>query len=242
MMRRALRALYHGILNIPGILTPASVARRIDIEKRTVSAFVNGFIVEHISPDDLLLDAGAGFGQYRSALSKARYEATDFEDMFDQWAKSELDFVCDLADIPKPDAVYDVIVNIQVLEHVDRPERVIAELARILKPGGRLFLTTDQTFMMHGVPYCYFFFTRYGLERLFTNAGLEIKFIRARGGVFYVLATFMHFMPQMIFFQFCYGGFKDGIRKQQELKRPVLAAALLPLYVIAQITIGTYIP
>ena len=42
---------------------------------------------------------------------------------------------------------FDVVVCVDVLEHVDRPEAVIAEIARVLAPGGTLcFDTINRTF------------------------------------------------------------------------------------------------
>lgn len=35
---------------------------------------------------------------------------------------------------------FDMVVCLWVLEHVDRPERVLSEIHRVLAPGGRLFL------------------------------------------------------------------------------------------------------
>jgi len=36
---------------------------------------------------------------------------------------------------------FDIIVSNDVLEHVDQPEQAVAEMMRVLKPGGELFLT-----------------------------------------------------------------------------------------------------
>ena len=49
----------------------------------------------------------------------------------------------DLAALTYPDAALDVVYCISVLEHCDRPASVVAELVRVLKPGGRLLLTMD---------------------------------------------------------------------------------------------------
>jgi SAM-dependent methyltransferase len=45
--------------------------------------------------------------------------------------------------LPLPDARADVIVCVSVLEHIKRFEDVVAEFARVLKPGGMLLLTID---------------------------------------------------------------------------------------------------
>ncbi|GGF72905.1 hypothetical protein GCM10007301_35910 [Azorhizobium oxalatiphilum] len=45
-------------------------------------------------------------------------------------------------DLPFPDASFDVIVSFEMIEHVDRQERVIAEVRRVLKPGGLFVVST----------------------------------------------------------------------------------------------------
>ncbi|MCK6457141.1 MAG: class I SAM-dependent methyltransferase [Phycisphaerae bacterium] len=44
--------------------------------------------------------------------------------------------------LPFPDNTFDTICILEVIEHVDDERAVLAELARVLAPGGRLLLTT----------------------------------------------------------------------------------------------------
>ncbi len=50
--------------------------------------------------------------------------------------------VCDANSIPYPDESFDLIFSDNVFEHLDRPELVLREAARVLKPGGRLLFKT----------------------------------------------------------------------------------------------------
>jgi SAM-dependent methyltransferase len=43
--------------------------------------------------------------------------------------------------IPSPDAVFDVAVSFETLEHIAEQEQFMAELARVLKPGGMLLVS-----------------------------------------------------------------------------------------------------
>lgn len=68
--------------------------------------------------------------------------------------------------LPFSDASFSMILCTEVLEHCMNPHQVIAEFYRILKPGGKLILTTRFIFPLHDVPYDYFRFTKYGLRML----------------------------------------------------------------------------
>jgi 2-polyprenyl-3-methyl-5-hydroxy-6-metoxy-1,4-benzoquinol methylase len=49
--------------------------------------------------------------------------------------------VGDLMGLDWPDARFDVAISCETIEHVPDSRRALSELARVLKPGGRLFLT-----------------------------------------------------------------------------------------------------
>jgi SAM-dependent methyltransferase len=56
----------------------------------------------------------------------------------------------DLTALPFADAAFDLIICKHVLEHLERPGRTIGQLARVLRPGGRLLILTPNRF--HYVP------------------------------------------------------------------------------------------
>ncbi|MEK7106403.1 MAG: class I SAM-dependent methyltransferase, partial [Patescibacteria group bacterium] len=118
----------------------------------------------------------------------AHYEATDFID-----PHGLLNFTCSLDKIPRKAGTYDVVLLTEVLEHVEYPQKVINEINRILKKGGKLFLTTPQQYMLHQKPYNFYYFTRYGLESLLKNAGFKSYSIRSMGGYFWTLGDLIKF-------------------------------------------------
>lgn len=62
---------------------------------------------------------------------------------------------------------FSLIVCTGLLEHIADPPALAAEFHRILKPGGRLVLSTSAVFPFHSAPDNYFHFTPYGLRHLF---------------------------------------------------------------------------
>ena len=150
--------------------------------------------------------------------------------------------ICNLEDIPKEDNVYDVIVNTQVLEHVQHPQKVINELYRILKSGGKLFLSTNQDWGVHGAPYNFYFFTRYGLADMFKKAGFTIVFIKPRGGMFWLLGRLAKELPYYILGQHLFGGYKKSIYFKPRFKPTFLGVLLYPLFIITVYLGETIIP
>lgn len=130
-----------------------------------------------------LLDAGAGDSPYAPLFVSWNYHATDVRP-----SATRLTYVCDLAALPCRDQSYDVVICTQVLEHVREPKHILAELARVLRPGGQLWLTVPFFFAEHMQPHDYYRYTRYGLAYLIEQAGLEVVHIEPLEGYLGTLA------------------------------------------------------
>ncbi len=55
---------------------------------------------------------------------------------------------CAAEHLPFPDGSFDLVVATDVIEHVESPRAVVAEAARVLRPGGLLFLATPNRFTL----------------------------------------------------------------------------------------------
>ncbi len=132
----------------------------------------------------LVLDAGAGECPHAPMFAHTRYIKLDRGIGDKAWDYSRIDVVGDICELPFREASFDAVVNIQVLEHLKEPGVGVAEMARVLKPGGQLILTTVQDWEIHQHPNDFFRFTRYGLQYLFARAGLQ-SHVEALGGLFW---------------------------------------------------------
>jgi SAM-dependent methyltransferase len=108
---------------------------------------------------DRVLDVGAGFGRhvYECARRGADVVALDYaagevvqtqNTLAAMYAASELQpgrlAACVRADagkLPFPDATFDVVITSEVLEHIQDDVSAIAEMVRVLRPGGRFAAT-----------------------------------------------------------------------------------------------------
>ena len=99
--------------------------------------------------------------------------------------------------LPFIDASFDTAVSFQVLEHVPQPARMLAEIARVLKPGGVLVLTAPHIWGIHEEPHDYYRFTPYGLRYLCETVGLRVHSVIPLAGFWVTIgARFTHYLAQ----------------------------------------------
>jgi SAM-dependent methyltransferase len=145
---------------------------RYSFHARALSARITALIAElDLGDGERVLDYGCGDAPYRSLLpGGVSYEGADLPGNPD--ATLEL---TGLGAVPGADRAFDLVLSTQVLEHVDDPGLYLSEAFRVLRPGGRLLLTTHGTFVWHPDPGDYWRWTSQGLQRAVTNAGFEIE-------------------------------------------------------------------
>ena len=175
--------LYRGLVqSLPGWLRPLILHFEKEIE-RAAAAFARAL------PDGArVLDAGAGELRYASLFRRHRYLAIDLAIGDAQWDYARLDCIADLARLPLPGGACDACLNIVTLEHVREPAEVLGELARVLRPGGRLLLVAPLEWQVHQAPHDYFRYTRHGLAYLLERAGFTAIEIAPVGGFFRLLS------------------------------------------------------
>ena len=142
-------------------------------------------IQANVSSGSIVLDAGAGDCHWKTIFSPdVKYLGMDLGVGDENCDYSMLNIQGDLREIPLESESIDAIICIQVLEHLPEPWKVIAEFSRILKPGGKLFLSCPQGAEQHQVPYDFFRYTPFGLKSLLETNNFEIKWIKPQLGNF----------------------------------------------------------
>ncbi len=103
---------------------------------------------------DRILDVGCGAGQVVGALADAGYEAygVDVSEPNIERARKFSDR-CQMYDgrhLPFPDEHFASVGALNVLEHVEEPEPFITELVRVVRPEGRVLLSSPNFFRVLG--------------------------------------------------------------------------------------------
>ena len=98
-----------------------------------------------------VLDVGCGAGFLANDLAARDHDVTGLDQALDALAvaRAHADRLRapqyvrgDALALPWPDGEFDAVCAMDLLEHVEEPERLIAEAARVLAPGGRFFFHT----------------------------------------------------------------------------------------------------
>lgn|SRR5581483_2412556 len=107
-------------------------------------------VVRTLLPCRAFLDAGCGDGRYLAALEAElpdRVAGVDIAERILETARARVPRAdlrrANLEALPFEDASFDVVLCSQVIEHVLSPETAGRELARVLRSGGRLVISTD---------------------------------------------------------------------------------------------------
>ena len=105
-----------------------------------------------VPADSLFLDAGCGTGEHTVRLAEHGFRCVGVDISFSVVQKAKdrarakglegrVSFVCDgLEKLPFPDAHFDAIHCRGVLMHIPRWQQVVAELCRVLRPGGKILI------------------------------------------------------------------------------------------------------
>lgn len=124
------------------------------------------FFNERDEPRGLkILDVGSGEGALTQKLHKLVYEmyACDFSPENFKYPSVQCDAVDITLPFPYTDQIFDRVIAVEVTEHIQDHENFFREINRILKPGGKLYISTPNIlsmksrfrFLFRGFPYAF---------------------------------------------------------------------------------------
>ena len=140
---------------------------------RGLSAEVSAAADVLARPGQVAIDLGCGDQPYRQLFEErgSEYRGADLghsaEIPIDQDGR-----------VDAPDASADLVLSFQVLEHVRNLDRYLAEAKRLLRPSGRLLLSTHGTWLYHPHPEDHRRWTREGLINELESRGFRVESCR----------------------------------------------------------------
>jgi SAM-dependent methyltransferase len=132
-----------------------------------------------------ILDSGCGSMPYRELILSnkkiKKYIGLDIETGLN-YEEVKPNVLWNGNTMPFENASFDVVLSTEVLDHVPDPEKYLAEVKRVLKPGGTFFFTVPFLMSLHEIPHDYYRYTPYALEMILKKAGFTAIVIKPMGG------------------------------------------------------------
>jgi ubiquinone/menaquinone biosynthesis C-methylase UbiE len=95
-------------------------------------------------------------------------------------------------ELPLDDSSFDLVLLAETIEHVRDVQLLLSEARRVLRPGGRLAVTTPAMGRLMRPPDPFDahirFFTRRSLRRVLDEMGFDVESLRQRGGTLFAIA------------------------------------------------------
>lgn len=141
--------------------------------------------VEYISAigsHKIVLDVGC-FNKWPSRLLSANctYIGLDYYETATDWYGTVPDVFGDACNLPVRTSVVDVVLLLDVLEHLPSTDKAIQEISRVLKPGGSLILQMPFLYPLHDEPRDFIRLSRHGFASLANQHGLIVESCHAAG-------------------------------------------------------------
>jgi ubiquinone/menaquinone biosynthesis C-methylase UbiE len=138
--------------------------------------FVKKSLIRHDVEGKIVLEIGCGrggFSNYLATLAPTQVFACDYSASAIEIAKQKYTHELitwkqeNIMSLGFKDETFDAAISCETIEHVPDAEKAIQELYRVIKPGGRLFLTCPNYFNLFGVWCAY----RWMIGKPFTEGG-----------------------------------------------------------------------
>lgn len=144
-----------------------------------------------------LLDFGGGSKPYQDLFKNSQnYFSIE---VFSNKENLKSDIYYNGSELPFADNTFDSILCTEVFEHVEKLDDVIDELYRVLKPGGRMIVTTPFMCMEHEMPYDFRRFSFNGLLKLMKKNKFKILASQKLLNNFHVFFQTLNFYIYQVF-------------------------------------------
>ncbi len=143
------------------------------LTRRRLQQVLTAVLVPAASRGGLCLDVGCGDRPYEGLFALGQYLGVDVEDSGRPLSMKQPDRFYDGKVLPYANDSFDLVMSTQVLEHVPDPLALLAEMARVCKPGGEIVVSLPFVYQEHEEPFDYYRFTSFGIAELLSRVGLQ---------------------------------------------------------------------
>jgi SAM-dependent methyltransferase len=131
-----------------------------------------------------MLDVGCGYMPYKKLIleqsAAKQYLGMDLDNSA-IYTETNPDILWDGYTIPLADGMIDSVMITEVLEHCPYPAIVLKEVARVLKPKGKIVFSVPFLWPLHESPWDLYRYTPFAIEALFKDAGLAVPVLETYG-------------------------------------------------------------
>lgn len=166
-----------------------------------------------------LLDFGCGEKPYQSLFTNvSSYTGLDYDSEGHSHANENVDVYYDGITIPFDAEQFDSIFSSEVFEHVFTLPKILPELNRVLKIGGKLLITCPFAWEEHEVPIDYARYTQFALKDMLEKNGFKIIIIDKNGHFMsafhqlFIVYINDHWLNNVVFFS-KFNFFKKVVRR-----------------------------
>ncbi len=139
-----------------------------------------------------MLDLGCGKVPFYAAYKDYVTETVCVDWQNTMHKNPHIDIECDLNQpLPLESEGFDTILLSDVLEHIAEPWQLWKEMARLLRPGGKILMNTPFFYWLHEQPHDYYRYTEYALRRFAAQASLTVLELQPVGGAPEILADIL---------------------------------------------------
>jgi len=179
------------VVRVGNRFTPSRDSRSLGIGSRVAGScqIPHYYAAIHDHARGKLLDLGCGHVPYYEMYKFCTTETVcvDWENTLHR--NKLLDAVVDInKPLPIKSDSFDTVLLMDVLEHVAHPFELIAEISRVLRPGGKLIVGVPFFYWLHEQPHDFFRYTEFALEYMCESNALHVISLVPYGGVPEILA------------------------------------------------------
>ncbi len=138
--------------------------------------------IKAIRSGDTVIDIGCAKQWPKKYLNDScRYIGVDYLETADQWYKTRPDVYADAAKLAIANESADVVLLLDVLEHLEEPDVALAEIHRVLRQQGKIIMQVPYLYPLHDEPRDFQRYSNYGFEALANKHGFRIRECLASG-------------------------------------------------------------